>query len=112
MPPLDCFSKVYSDLSNPQRDFCAVMVCSQADGACPLVAGAALRLAIPYDDPKAFDDTPNETQKYDDRCQQIAREMLYLFSQAKEHTGPQGPTGNNTGPQGRQETQARRADKK
>jgi len=82
-PPLECFSKVYNDPSNPKRDFCAVMVCSQADGACPLVEGAALRLAIPYDDPKVFDDTPAEAQKYDERSEQIAREMLYLFSRAK-----------------------------
>ena len=83
-PPLECFSKTYSDSSNPDRDFCAVMVCSQADGACPLVPGSALRLAIPYDDPKAFDDTPAEAEKYDERSQQIAREMLYIFSKAKE----------------------------
>lgn len=83
-PPLECFSKVYSEPPNPERDFCAVMVCSQADEACPLVPGASLRLAIPYDDPKAFDDTPAESQKYDERSQQIAREMLYLFSTAKQ----------------------------
>jgi len=82
-PPLECFSKTYSDPANPKSDFCAVMVCSTADQACPLVAGASLRLAIPYDDPKAIDDTPAEVQKYDERCQQIAREMLYLFSRPK-----------------------------
>jgi arsenate reductase len=82
--PLECFSKVYSESPNPERDFCAVMVCSQADEACPLVSGASLRLAIPYDDPKAFDDTPAESEKYDERSQQIAREMLYLFSTAKQ----------------------------
>ena len=38
----------------------------------------------PYDDPKAFDDTPAEAEKYDERSQQIAREMLYIFSKAKE----------------------------
>jgi len=83
-PPLECFSKVYNDAANPQRDFCAVMVCSTADKACPLVEGASLRIAIPYDDPKAFDDTPAETQKYDERSQQIAREMLYLFANVKD----------------------------
>ena len=82
-PAIECFSKVYNDPPNPKTDFCAVLVCSQADQSCPIVAGASLRLAIPYDDPKAFDDTPHELAKYDDRCQQIAREMLYLFSKAK-----------------------------
>jgi protein-tyrosine-phosphatase len=79
-PPLECFSKVYNEAPNPKTDFCAVMTCSQADKSCPIVAGASLRIAIPYDDPKAFDDTPDETSKYDERSQQIAREMLYLFS--------------------------------
>lgn len=78
--PLDCFSKVYSESPNPAADFCAVMTCSQADKNCPVVAGAARRVAIPYDDPKANDGTPQESQKYDERCRQIAREMLYLFS--------------------------------
>ena len=43
-----------------------------------------LRLAVPYDDPKAFDDTPAEAEKYDERSQQIAREMLYIFFKARE----------------------------
>jgi protein-tyrosine-phosphatase len=79
-PSMQCFSKVYKEDPNPQKDFCAVMTCSQADQSCPIVAGAALRVAVPYEDPKAFDGTPEETEKYDERCQQIAREMLYIFS--------------------------------
>lgn len=82
-PTLECFSKVYSEAPNPKQDFCAVMTCSQADQSCPLVAGAALRIAVPYEDPKAFDDTPEETEKYDERCKQIAREMFYVFSKVE-----------------------------
>ncbi len=78
--PLECFSKVYSQGPNPVMDFCAVMTCSQADRNCPNVAGAIDRIAIPYDDPKVSDDTPQESAKYDERCRQIAREMLYVFS--------------------------------
>lgn len=80
-PSFDCFSKVYRDATNPKTDFCAVMTCSQADKHCPFVAGAAERIAIPFDDPKEFDGTPHETGKYDERCQQIARELLFMFSQ-------------------------------
>jgi len=78
--PMECFSKIYDQAPNPKTDFCAVMTCSQADKACPLVAGASLRVALPFEDPKAFDGTPQETEQYDARCRQIAREMLYLFS--------------------------------
>lgn len=83
--PLVCFSKVYSSEPNPQSDFCAVMTCSSADQACPLVLGASQRLAIPYDDPKVADGTDQEAAIYDERCAQIARELLYAFSQVDEN---------------------------
>jgi arsenate reductase len=78
--PLICFSKVYNAPPNPQAGFCAVMTCSQADKSCPLVQGSSLRVAIPYEDPKVADDTQKETAEYDKRCQQICREMLFVFS--------------------------------
>lgn len=77
---LEGFSKKFSDESNPQSDFTAVMTCSHADQACPLVPGATARFAIPYLDPKVADNTPNEENKYNERCKQIATEMFYLFS--------------------------------
>jgi len=79
-PVLTAFSKVFSHAPNPTRDYCAVMVCSSADEACPNVPGAALRIAIPYEDPKQADGTPSEAKAYDERCRQIAREMLYAQS--------------------------------
>jgi len=80
-PELECFSKVYHDASNRKSDFCAVMTCSQADKLCPNVEGASKRISLPYDDPKAFDGTPQETGQYDERCRQIAREILFTFSE-------------------------------
>ncbi|MCF0041443.1 protein-tyrosine-phosphatase [Dyadobacter fanqingshengii] len=81
--PVKAFSKKYDEASNPQSDFCAIMTCSQADEACPVVKGSTARVAVPYDDPKAFDGTPQETVKYDERCKQIATETLYVFSKVK-----------------------------
>lgn len=81
--PIECFSKVYDHASNPARGFCAVMTCSAADVACPVVLGAAERISLPYDDPQDFDGTDRETAAYDERCQEIAREMLYAFSRIK-----------------------------
>jgi protein-tyrosine-phosphatase len=80
-PPMKAFSKVFDERPNPSADFCAVMTCSQADAACPAVPGASKRIAVTYDDPKDFDGTEQETEKYDERCRQIAREMIYAFSQ-------------------------------
>jgi protein-tyrosine-phosphatase len=79
-PELECFSKFYGDASNPKTDFCAVMTCSHVDKQCPIVQGAARRLSLPFDDPKVFDNTPQESTKYDERCAQIARELLFVFS--------------------------------
>jgi hypothetical protein len=81
MQPMQAFSKIYDEEPNPTEGFAAVMTCSSADAACPIVFGAAERIAIPFEDPKAFDGTEREAAAYDERCAQIAREMLYVFSQ-------------------------------
>jgi arsenate reductase len=60
------------------------MTCTQAEKNCPIVAGSSLRVGVHFEDPKVADDTPEEAAKYDERCQQICREMLYLFSQVQE----------------------------
>ncbi len=83
-PAITNFSKVYNYAPNPSKGFCAVMTCSSADKACPLVRGASLRIAIPFVDPKAFDGTDQEAARYDERCRQICREMLYLFSKVRK----------------------------
>ncbi len=75
-----CFSKAYGDPPNPSKGYCAVMTCSQADDACPLVMGCALRMPIRYEDPKVADDTEFEALRYDDRTAQICGEMLYMMS--------------------------------
>lgn len=81
--PLTCFSKVYDGAPNPKEGFIAVMTCDHANEACPLVKGASKRVAITYEDPKVADGTPAEAAKYDERCRQIGREMLYVFSLLK-----------------------------
>lgn len=79
-----CFSKHYAHESNPQQGFAAVMTCSQADEACPIVFGAAARIAIAYEDPKLADNTPEEAGRYAERCAQIAREMLFVAMAVKK----------------------------
>jgi arsenate reductase len=79
-PSVISFSKKYDDPVNPKSDFAAVMTCSYADENCPIVLGASIRIAITYDDPKAFDGTPLEEPQYKERAHQIGREMLFAFS--------------------------------
>lgn len=78
--PSICFSKVYDHPMNPQSDFAAIMTCGEAEENCPFIPGLELRIATTYDDPKAFDNTAQQDQKYDERCRQIALETLYVFS--------------------------------
>jgi protein-tyrosine-phosphatase len=86
-PAVKMYSKVYSAEENPQKDFAALFCCDQAAESCPVVTGAALRVPIPYVDPKAADNSPAEEATYDERSRQIAREMFYLMSTVKGDTG-------------------------
>ncbi|SDS61937.1 arsenate reductase [Maribacter dokdonensis] len=79
--PVIGFSKSYEDPFNPASEFAAVMTCSQADGGCPFIAGAEKRVPITFEDPKAFDNTPQQAEKYAERSIQIVTELFYIFSQ-------------------------------
>jgi arsenate reductase len=78
--PMECCSKIYDASPNPTEGFAAVMTCSAADAGCPVVRGAVERISLPYGDPGDFDGTLGERDAYDERCRQIAREVLYAFS--------------------------------
>ncbi|CAH0336203.1 hypothetical protein FVB9288_01885 [Flavobacterium sp. CECT 9288] len=81
--PIIGFSKTYDADFNPISEFAAIMTCSQADGDCPFIAGAEKRIPITYEDPKAFDQTPQQEEKYEERSLQIATELFYVFSRIK-----------------------------
>lgn len=83
--PIIGFSKTYDDDFNPHSEFAAILTCSQADGDCPFIAGAEKRISITFEDPKAFDNTPQQAEKYQERSLQIATEMFYVFSQIKSY---------------------------
>jgi arsenate reductase len=77
------FSKKYSDAANPQEKFAALLVCSEAETACPNVVGATARIPVPYLDPKAFDGAAFEAAKYAERRDDIGRFMLSVMMQAR-----------------------------
>lgn len=81
--PVICFSKTYDNPFNPASEFAAIMTCSSADAGCPFIAGAEKRIPITFEDPKAFDNTPLQKEKYHERSIQIATELCYVFSQIK-----------------------------
>jgi protein-tyrosine phosphatase/arsenate reductase len=76
----NCFSKVYNNIENPTSNFAAIMTCSDAEENCPFIPGVEFRISTTYDDPKAFDGTPQQEEKYLERSNQIALECLYVFS--------------------------------
>jgi arsenate reductase (thioredoxin) len=80
---LIAFSKRYDSEENPQKGFAAIMTCSHADENCPVVFGMEKRISLPYDDPKDFDGTPQESSKYSERVMEIGAEIFYAFSQVK-----------------------------
>ncbi|WP_339920435.1 protein-tyrosine-phosphatase [uncultured Flavobacterium sp.] len=82
--PIIGFSKTYDDSFNPQSAFAAILTCSNADNGCPFIAGAEKRIPITFEDPKAFDNTPQQEEKYKERSIQIATDLFYVFSQIKK----------------------------
>lgn len=79
--PIIGFSKKLDDDFNPKSEFVAIMTCDSANEACPFVPGAEKRIPITFEDPKAFDNTPQQAEKYNERSLQIATELFYVFSQ-------------------------------
>ncbi len=84
-PPLEAveFSKKYDDEANPRDGFAALMVCGEADEGCPLVKGAALRVSMPYLDPKIYDGGAYETLKYAERRDDMGRLMMSVMMTAR-----------------------------
>ena len=81
--PIIGFSKRLDDDFNPKSEFAAIMTCDSANEACPFVPGAEISIPITFQDPKVFDNTPQEADKYKERSLQIATELYYVFSQIK-----------------------------
>jgi arsenate reductase (thioredoxin) len=81
------FSKVYSDASNPQAGFAALMVCGEADEGCPFVKGAALRVSMPYLDPKIYDGGAYEALKYAERRDDMGRLLMSVMMRARRRLG-------------------------
>ena len=77
------FSKLFDDEVNPEKDFAAIMVCDHADENCPFIPGAN-RISLTYEDPKIYDGTGLQEEKYSERSRQIATELFYVFSKVNK----------------------------
>lgn len=83
--PIICFSKTYDHPFNPKSAFGAILTCDSANEACPMVIGSEKRFPITYKDPKAFDNTPLQTEKYLEKSLEIATEQRYIFETIKSN---------------------------
>ena len=78
--PIIGFSKRFDHPFNPKTDFAAILTCSDADEGCPFIEGADVRIPMTFEDPKAYDNTNLQIEKYLQRGLQIATELKYVFS--------------------------------
>lgn len=74
------FSKTIEEIPLQKNGFMAIMVCSDAEENCPFIPEATHRFALPFNDPKHFDESPIAAKKYKETCDQIGAELYYLFS--------------------------------
>lgn len=81
--PVICFSKAYNNEFNPKTNYAAIMTCNSADEACPIVFGSESRIPVKYDDPKIYDGTDLQDEKYAERSLEIAQEMWWVFGSIK-----------------------------
>lgn len=79
---LELFSKKLDHPMNPGSHFAAIMVCSSADEACPVVSGTDLRISLPFEDPGISDGQPGADASYDAAMQAIARDLYCIFNLA------------------------------
>jgi arsenate reductase len=78
--PIIGFSKIYNDDFNPSSNFAAILTCSEADHDCPFIPNADIRIPLTFEDPKKYDNTPLQEEKYKERSLNIATELYYIFS--------------------------------
>lgn len=79
---MELFSKLLDHPQNPGSHFAAIMVCSNADEACPFVPGADVRISLPFEDPGKFDNTERSAEAYDSAMEAIARDLYSTFAMA------------------------------
>mgnify|MGYP002629216509 FL=1 len=77
--PIIGFSKLY-DSEHNKKPFIAITTCSSADENCPFIPDAIERFHLPFNDPKMFDNTLYQSEKYLEANKQIAGEIHFIFN--------------------------------
>lgn len=77
--PIIGFSKLY-DHEHNKKPFIAITTCSNANENCPFIPDAIKRFHLPFNDPKNFDNTLYQSEKYLEVNKQLAGEIHYIFN--------------------------------
>jgi arsenate reductase len=80
--PIIGYSKLYDDEYN-KKPFIAITTCSNAEENCPFIPDTIERFHLPFNDPKSFDNSLNQAEKYMETNKQIAGEIHFIFEKIK-----------------------------
>jgi len=81
LAPIIAFPKKIDHVRNPGNNFMAVILDVNADLNINNVKGTYNRLFLEYEDPKGYEGSDMENEKFNETCRQLAVEMFYVFSQ-------------------------------
>jgi hypothetical protein len=81
LEPVVAFPKKLNHVKNPGSNFMAVVLDVNADLNINNIKGTYDRLFLEYEDPKGYEGSDLEMEKYQESCRKIAVEMFYVFSQ-------------------------------
>jgi len=81
LSPLIVFPKKIDHTRNPGNNFMAVILDGNADLNINNVRGTYNRLFLEYEDPRGYEGSDLEKEKFNESCKQVAVEMFYVFSQ-------------------------------
>lgn len=80
--PIIGFSKLYDDDHN-KKPFIAITTCSKANEICLFIPDSIHRFHLLFEDPKNYDGTLYQAEKYKETNKQIAGEIHYIFNKVK-----------------------------
>lgn len=81
--PIIGFSKLYDNEFN-KKPYVTITTCSNANENCPFIPNAIKQFYLPFNDPKKFDNTLYQAEKYLNTNFQVAGEIHYIFKIIKD----------------------------
>ena len=71
------FSKTLTEVK--EKEFMSIMTCAESEKSCPVDPRSLINLQLFYDDPKRYDNTPEEAEEYDKTSFMIASQINFIL---------------------------------